>query len=114
MTRRRPGSYSITSYVYARVRPRNLATKSSRAPTPNGGGVCHCTEEILAYHCGAWDGSVAYAATCSHGRAMTTSVSTSTAMPSSSHVERRWAVGADAEASGRNRGVTVGASPTLI
>src|SRR5215475_13117102 len=49
-----------------------------RDPTPTGGGVCHRTEAMLVYHSGACDGSPAYAATCSHGRAMTISVMTST------------------------------------
>src|SRR5262245_46022684 len=85
MTRRRPGSNSTTSYVYAKVRPKKRATKSIRDPTSIGGGVCHFTEEMLAYQFGALDGSVAYAATWSHGRAMTTSVTTSTAMLTSWH-----------------------------
>jgi hypothetical protein len=39
------------------------------------------TEAMLAYHSGACDGSPAYEANCSHGRAMTISVVTSTATP---------------------------------
>src|SRR6266496_5454598 len=35
---------------------------------------------MLTYHCGACNGSAAYAATWSRGRSMTTSVRTSTAM----------------------------------
>src|SRR4051794_16832252 len=49
-------------------------------PTPTGGGVLHCTERMLAYHCGAFVGSPAKAATTFGGRSMVVSTSTSTLM----------------------------------
>src|SRR5262245_23172613 len=51
-----------------------------REPTATGGGVCHCTEEMLAYQSGALVGSPAKAATSSSGSGMTASTDTSTSM----------------------------------
>src|SRR5438309_11639836 len=78
MTSRSPGTRSTISYVYARRRPRNWATKDSQAPTPSGGAVFHSTALMLTYHSGALDGSAAYAATLPRGRSITISVRTST------------------------------------
>src|SRR5215831_88067 len=75
-----PGTSSTTSYVYASRRPRKWATNARREPRATGGGVFHSTALMFTYHAGALDGSPAYAATWSGGRAITISVTTSTAI----------------------------------
>jgi hypothetical protein len=70
ITSRSPGTSSTTSYVYASRRPRNRATKSIRDPTITGAGVCHTTDSMFAHHCGACDGSAAYADTSRNGRSI--------------------------------------------
>src|SRR6478736_4297858 len=58
--------------------PRNWATKATREPTRTGGSVFQSVDAMFAYHCGAFEGSAAYAATSVTGRGMTTSVTTAT------------------------------------
>src|ERR1700731_1411512 len=54
-----------------------------------GGGVFQSTDLMLTYHCGALEGSPAYAATCAGARLITVSVMTSTGMVSVLRLETR-------------------------
>jgi hypothetical protein len=51
-----------------------------REPTSSGPGVSSSADSMFSYHSGALSGSAAYAATSERGRAISISVSTSTAI----------------------------------
>src|SRR3954447_16360677 len=56
-----------------------------REPTAAGGGVSHWTDAMFLYQAVALAGSAAYAATSARGRAISISVTTSTATREFSH-----------------------------
>jgi len=67
--------------VYSSRRPRNDATKAIREPIASGGSVFHSTLSMFSYHSGAFAGSAEYPATSADGRAISISVTMSTARP---------------------------------
>ena len=80
ITSRSPSTSSRISYVYSSRRPRKFATNATREPTRSGGSVFHSTALMFTYHLGAFSTSLTYAATSARGRAISVSVTTSTAM----------------------------------
>ena len=78
MTRRTPGSYTSTRYVYAIFRPRKRASKPNLDPTAIGGGVSQVAATMFSYQAVAFPGSAEKDDTRSRGAAITISVVTST------------------------------------
>jgi hypothetical protein len=67
--------------VYASLRPRKDATNATCEPIASGGSVFHSTLSMFSYHSGAFAGSAEYPATEAGGRAISISVTMSTARP---------------------------------